>query len=154
MRRRATTRRTDAQAPKDSQQALATKPSGEESSWHSALAHHRDKIVGALVIGLLAAIGVWIEPLKDAVLHKIYTERAEVALLIDRSEIALGQTVQVRLRVSPSSKIDVAEGLVRLVFDPDHFTLAQASRRLGCKAWARDFRASGGIRRREAADFA
>ena len=91
------------------------------------LATHWEKVLGVAGVGLAAAIGIWLDPLKDFVLHKIYHEQAEIALLLSEGEFAPGSTVNVRVRVTPTSKINTADGIVKLTYDSRFFSLAPNS---------------------------
>lgn len=85
---------------------------------------HWEKIAGATVVALIAAVGVWLDPLKDLVLHKIYQERAELALLVEPSEVESGGAISVRVRLTPTSEIDVADGVVKLIYNSGEVALA------------------------------
>ena len=104
--------------------ADASEPSATPVKWLTA---HWEKFAGALVVGLAAMVIFWLEPLKDLVLHKIYTERADIALLLDANELLPGAAVRVRVRVSPGPDIDAADGIVSLRFDPALLALAPGS---------------------------
>lgn len=116
-------------APKTKRTRVADAPTPREArpGWLTAFAAHWEKLVGALLVGLAATVGVWLEPLKDYVLHKLYAERAELALLPDKKELLPGEAVTVRVRLSPGSEIDLADGVVKLQFDPEQVSLAPGS---------------------------
>ena len=67
------------------------------------------------------------EPLKEWALHKIYVEKAEIAVLIENLEVSSRKTLQVRVQIKPASQIDVADGLITLIYDSNYFELAPGS---------------------------
>lgn len=102
----------------------AAKPSATPLDWVMA---HWEKFAAALIATLAAMVAFWLEPLKDLVLHRIYSERAELALLLDAHELPPGAAVRVRVRIIPGPDIDAADGIVTLRFDPALLALGPGS---------------------------
>jgi hypothetical protein len=86
-----------------------------------------DKVLAAVILGAVTALGFWLTPLKDIILQRLYPERAEVSLIADRNSIAAGQPVQLQIKIAQQSTFPVSKGVIRLHFDPTILVLSPES---------------------------
>jgi len=74
-------------------------------------------IVAALITAVIGAFGFWLSPLREVVAHKIYSERAAILLATDSARVLEGDTVHLRVIVTPQSAVHIDKGVLRISFD-------------------------------------
>jgi hypothetical protein len=87
------------------------------STFRTLVSENLKTVVVAVVTAGIGAFGFWLSPLREAVAHKIYRENAAILLTTDFETIREGNTVHLRVIVSPGSAIHVDKGVITILFD-------------------------------------
>lgn len=80
--------------------------------------------LGLTAAGVFAYFTPFIDPLKTAVLHYMYTEKAVITLSCDPCTISKGEATRISIAIAPSPSVDIAEGVLKLDFNERELTLS------------------------------
>lgn len=81
--------------------------------------------LGISAAGALAYFAPFIEPIKTAVVHWLYEEKATVKLSCDPCIISKGEAARISVEIIPGPSVDVAEGVTRLEFNDAELSLSE-----------------------------
>lgn len=103
----------------------ATEP--VETSWWNKVSLVQVALgsVGITIAGVFAYFAPFISPIKNSVLHYLYTEKANIKLSCNPCSINKGEATRINIEISPSPSIDIAEGVIKLNFNDRELALSE-----------------------------
>ena len=85
----------------------------------------RSRRIGYHCCRYICLLHAFIDPLKNTVLHYIYSEKASITLSCDPCTVSKGEATRVSVEVAPRPSVDIAEGVLKLQFNERELTLSE-----------------------------
>lgn len=123
---RSLVRREPVPGARSSDDVSTTDARSKWASW-SELALRVKLLLGGLGLtaaGVAAYFSPFVDPVKQKMLHSVWKENPTIQLTCNPCEIAMGRSTEIAIDVSPNSMADVADGVVKVTFDPKQLTLS------------------------------
>src|SRR5262249_53333604 len=84
---------------------------------------NRNKIIIAVATAVVSIIGVWMKPLQQIVLHRIYREHVALEIKLDDQSVTEGDAAEAKIVIIPDKDVEVSPGIISVVADRDSIRL-------------------------------